>query len=636
MKRWLRPIYISIMAGVFIFASTPAHAIDAPSLLTGPTQPIKTDGPFLITGYSFQGHTLRYVQIANISASPQTVDGWSLVTAWAEGTWTYPSVMSGTVAPGKKIIIANQSAVDGATFSFQASDAQPVDTKMMAINLVPPSMANWNNATVSVSVTGSTPSILSSPPTYFFNRNTSTTTGAYLSTFTAFIPDALFHLEVDPLYARPLTTNLKIVELYSKAQTCGPNDVNSLCSEYVKLYNTGDEPLLLREFRLRSGSYGQSATSSNTARLPELILPSHSFVSFPLGLVDSGAWAWIEDEYGVAAYDETIVNYPSVTGHDGMAWSLNNQTGQFQWTRFPTPGSEANKFNETGIVNQCSALKLSEIAANYSSQFIEVYNASGLPIDISGCQLQTNRSQAVSYVFSKNSILNAGSYAAISVANSGLALTKTTSGTVYLLNSDGSVEVDSRSYENLDENSSLALVGGRWLQTFRVTPGSDNIYEQYLPCETGYIRNEATGRCNKIEVAEPLKPCADAQYRSEETGRCRNLATLTSSLAPCADNQFRSPETNRCRLLTSTTDELKPCAANQERNAETNRCRNVASTTIPAAGFAIKKTTDATNTALGWWAFAGVGSLILGYGGWEWRYEIGKFFRKLVGLVAKT
>lgn len=633
MKRWIRQ---ALLTAAFLLMLAPSSASALDALPTGPSQVPKTDGPFLITGYSFQGHALRYVQIANTSALPQQIDGWQLSAAWSGGVWTYPGVLSGVVAPSKKIIIGDQAAVNGATFTFNADAALLNDARISSISLTPAVASGWNDAVATVSVSGTTPSVASLPATYFFSRNISSSTGSYLSTFTAFVPDALFRLEVDPLYSRPSSASLRLVELYPKSSSCAPGDSSSLCGDYIKLYNTSDEAVVLSDFRLRSGAAGQSATSSNTTYLPELLLPGHGYVSFPVGLVDSGAWAWLEDRYGLAPYNDTVTSYPSASSKDGMAWSLNDTTGQFQWTRFPTPGSEPNKFSGTEGVNQCVGLKLSEIAANYTTQFIEVYNESNEAIDVSGCQLQTNRSQSVSYVFPAATVLESGAYKAVAISGSGLTLTKTTAGTVYILNSEGSSELDARGYENLDDTTSLALVGGRWLQTFNVTPGSENIYQQYLPCQDGYIRSEETGRCNKIEVLSPLKACGDNQYRSEETGRCRNLATLTSTVTPCAANQYRNPETNRCKLIASTDDEPKPCPAGQERNPATNRCRLATSTIIPAADFPVKKTTDAANAALGWWAFAGVGSLVLGYSGWEWRYEIGRVFRKLVASVVKT
>ena len=326
-------------------------------------------------------------------------------------------------------------------------------------------------------------------------------------------------------------------------------------------------------------------------------------------------------------YDSSIVSYPSASGHEAWAWAYNGNTGQWQWTKYPVPYSAPSQFSQGGVVNQCAYMRLSEIAANVENQFIEVYNASATAQDISGCQLQTNRSQTTSFVFPEATQLPANAYIAVDVASTGLEVTKTTDGTIYILNSDGTVEVDARSYQDLDENTSLALVGGTWLQTFSLSPSEANTYQQYPPCEVGYERNVETGRCNKITVATTLKACLSTQYRSEETNRCRNLTTASTSLTPCAPGQYRNPVTNRCRSSATTANTLKPCAPNQERNPLTNRCRTVPK--IIQADFPVEAVKDTGEATIGWWAFGGVGILAAGYAGWEWRHEVTASIKKL-------
>lgn len=225
-------------------------------------------------------------------------------------------------------------------------------------------------------------------------------------------------------------------------------------------------------------------------------------------------------------------------------------SGAWQWSQYPSPYNTDNVFSVGGVNNSCDGVRISEIAANHSNQFIELYNQSTESIDVSGCQLQTNRSETARYVFPNETFINADDYIAVYVSQSGLSLTKTTTGTVYLLSSDGATEVDAKSYENLNEGTSLSLIGGMWRQTFAVTPGANNQHEEFLPCAEGYIRNTETGRCNKRLVATVAKPCLSTQYRSEETGRCRNVTANSSSLKACEPHQYRSPETNRCRNVT--------------------------------------------------------------------------------------
>jgi hypothetical protein len=245
--------------------------------------------------------------------------------------------------------------------------------------------------------------------------------------------------------------------------------------------------------------------------------------------------------------------------------------------------------------------------------------------------LQTNRSERDSYVFTNGTTLPAHTYLAVPITATPLTLTKTTAGTVYILSSDSTTEVDARSYENLDANTSYADVGGTWQQTFAVTPSGENRFQPYPACEEGFSRNALTGRCNKVAAIAALAPCSPGQYRSPETNRCRSLATTTSALSACQPGQYRSPETNRCRSLATESTALKPCNQGYERNLDTNRCRKVlgASTDIPSAAFAVEPIKDTAKAFAAWWALGGVLLLGLGYAGWEWRYEIRQFISRI-------
>lgn len=310
-------------------------------------------------------------------------------------------------------------------------------------------------------------------------------------------------------------------------------------------------------------------------------------------------------------------------------------------------------------VNTCAGIVFSEIGAYTPQQFIELYNPTKSPIELAGCQLVTNRSATKTYVFGDEELAGGG-YGSVVISDTELTLSKTTTGTVYLLSSDG-VEQIGVEYAKLKEDTSWAWFGGsNWSQTYAVTMGAENVYQQYLPCNAGYERNEETGRCRLIPVATTPADCGAGKYRNPTTGRCRLLLANTSSLKPCAANQYRNPETNRCRLLSSASSTLKPCAANQYRNPETNRCRLVSSASAslkpcapgqarnPAtnrcrkvagamtqAGFAPESVADQQSSRLGWTAFAAVGVLAASYGAWEWRREVAgalagvaAFFRK--------
>lgn len=286
--------------------------------------------------------------------------------------------------------------------------------------------------------------------------------------------------------------------------------------------------------------------------------------------------------------------------------------------------------------NECRGVIISEIAANTDNQFIELHNITDQAINLEGCLLQTNRSQTAFALPATH--LEAGADHAIYIGDTDLKLTKTTTGTVYLLSSDGVFETDSRTYANLASGTAWAWFGeSGWRQTYTLTPAATNIYTEYPPCQDGYERNTQTGRCRKVDTASTLAPCKEGQYRSEETNRCRSIAAAANTLKPCADDQFRNPETNRCKKIASADDvALADCGEGRERNPATNRCRNIPTSSIPEADFAIEPINQSSGELWGWWVLGGVGALALGYAIWEWHPEIASGWRKVTTFSSRN
>ena len=301
--------------------------------------------------------------------------------------------------------------------------------------------------------------------------------------------------------------------------------------------------------------------------------------------------------------------------------------------------------------NQCQGIEVSELAPQYVDQFIELYNITEAEISLERCLLQINTRV---FQFSAEYSIEGHGFLVIDPNAIGVSLARTTAGTIRILSSEGAVQ-DSFSYPTPRENRSAIIHDDVVVWTLTMTPGHSNIYQQYADCEEGYWRNEETGRCNKeaepvtlvdcgegrernpltgrcrnIPAASVLSPCKEGQYRSEETNRCRSIATAVNALKPCADDQFRNPATNRCKKIASSDDvALADCGEGRERNPATNRCRNVLASTPPVAGFSVEPIQDAANVFIGWWVLGGVMVLALGYAGWEWREEVGRFVRKV-------
>ena len=311
----------------------------------------------------------------------------------------------------------------------------------------------------------------------------------------------------------------------------------------------------------------------------------------------------------------------------------------------PEPKPESPK-----ELNKCEGLKLSEIASNVDEQFIEIINSGEKTVITTGCKLTVGDSGVRENIGDIE--LNPGEFLTIKIKNTKLKLPKT-KGKIYLLDEAGS-NIDSAEYEKLAKSSSWSLIDGEWTQTFMITENSENIFKEYLDCQNGYERNALgrcvkiaippvespcpvgqyrhpeTRRCRKIEAAKTITPCKDGYYRSEETGRCRSIASAAAkTLKPCPEGQFRNSSTGRCKKIASTDDIAKECPEGFERNPQTKRCRKIKSANMPTVGSAAAEVKQVAGATWGWWVFGGVSLLAVGYGVWQWRWEISQFVRKI-------
>ena len=328
--------------------------------------------------------------------------------------------------------------------------------------------------------------------------------------------------------------------------------------------------------------------------------------------------------------------------------NLNNQeVAPYSRPNCKTPDSKSESSKE---LNKCEGLKLSEIASNVDEQFIEIINSGEKTVITTGCKLTVGDSGVRENI--SDIELNPGEFLTIKIKNTKLKLPRT-KGKVYLLDEAGS-KIDSAEYEKLAKSSSWSLIDDEWMQTFMITENSENIFKEYLDCQSGYERNALgkcvkiatppvenpcpagqyrhpeTRRCRKIEAAKTITPCKDGYYRSEETGRCRSIASAAAkTLKPCPEGQFRNSSTGRCKKIASTDDIAKECPEGFERNPQTKRCRKIKSVNMPTVGSAAAEVKQVAGATWGWWVFGGVSLLAVGYGVWQWRWEISQFVRKI-------
>ena len=327
--------------------------------------------------------------------------------------------------------------------------------------------------------------------------------------------------------------------------------------------------------------------------------------------------------------------------------SDNQEIAPYSRPNCKTPDSRPEPPKE---LNKCEGLKLSEIASNVDEQFIEIVNSGEKTVITTGCKLAVGDAGVRENIGDIE--LNPGEFLTIKIKNTKLKLPKT-KGKVYLLDEAGS-KIDISEYKNIPKDASWSLVDDEWTRTFAITEGSANIFKEYPDCQSGYERNvlgrcvkiaippaespcpvgqyrhPETRRCRKIEAAKTITPCKDGYYRSEETGRCRSIASAAAkTLKPCPEGQFRNSATGRCKKIASTDDIAKECPEGFERNPQTKRCRKIKSANMPTVGSAAAEVKQVAGATWGWWVFGGVSLLAVGYGVWQWRWEISQFVRKI-------
>ena len=175
----------------------------------------------------------------------------------------------------------------------------------------------------------------------------------------------------------------------------------------------------------------------------------------------------------------------------------------------------------------------------------------------------------------------------------------TTQNTIELVEKE--TVLDSVSYSHGQKSGlSYGYFDGEWKLSYARTPGAENNYQEFQTCSEGKEINPDTGNCvNITETTETV--CPEGKYLNPETGRCKTIED--NGLAECAEGYERNPETNRCRKI-QTTD---------------------------ASEYAVKTSAETSYSVPK--RFAAYGLLIisaiagLGYLVFQFRFEIGKFFR---------
>lgn len=308
-------------------------------------------------------------------------------------------------------------------------------------------------------------------------------TGVFAKDFRARAGEA----EVTAPYETPGEPSLQILEVLPYPHTCDAAPGN--CQKYVKVKNTGDQPIDLAAYRLRSGTPGSNSTVRNTSSLAGTIAPGQVLTiraqanGAELAILRSGT-LWFEDQHGLVSFSPRVDAYSGAgqAAHQGKSWAYNSQTSTWQWTT-PSPDQADNIITDTPASPHQPSGKSCPAGQERNPA--------------------TNRCRKI---------------------NNGEKRSKQTAG-----------------------NAKAARTTSRTQKLTICKPGQERNPEtgrcraisvtgqRLAACKAGQYRNPATGRCKKLGAANSrqLTPCKPGWERNPSTNRCRK-STSKNNKAPAA------------------------------------------------------------------------------------------------------
>ena len=311
-------------------------------------------------------------------------------------------------------------------------------------------------------------------------------TGVFAKDFRARSGEA----EVAAPYETPGEPSLQILEVLPHPHTCDAAPDN--CQKYIKIKNTGDQPIDFAAYRLRSGTPGSNSTVRNTSSLAGVIASGQVLTiraqanGAELAILRNGT-LWFEDQHGLVSFSPRIDAYNGAgqAAHQGKSWAYNSQTGAWQWTT-PSPDRADNIIADTPASPQ------------------QPSQPSGKP-----CPAGQERNPATN----RCRKINNGEKQSKHTADSAKSARTTSRAQKLTICKPGQ-----------ERNPAT----GRC----RTVSAAG---QQLAACKAGQYRNPATGRCKKLGAANSrqLTPCKPGWERNPSTNRCRK-STSKNSKAPAA------------------------------------------------------------------------------------------------------
>lgn len=388
---------------------------------------------------------------------------------------------------------------------------------------------------------------------------------------------------------------------------------------------------------------GETVQLYYTGTTPEALIEEVEYTS---GAADTESWSYFEDgwqlapitkdaqnqKYGEAAEDpiDACLATPEIDTEVPDGYEIN---GDGECVAV-VPAIECH--NEA-VINEI--LSDPDGLEADGGEFVELYNPAVTTANLNGCELYSNKSSDPLTVFTETDIIQPNGYFVVEAVDK---LTNS-SGEVSFITTD---REDVVAYSSAKEGYAIAYFEDGWQNTNTPTPGSQNVRSiedatetssetgVLAACPEGKYRNPETNRCKSISTATTsLTPCDADEFRNPETNRCKKVSSSTATLKACDPGQERNPETNRCRRIAANSSDLKPCKDGYERNSDTNRCRKV--TQVAATQFGDTEDGSQSGIHMSSWLIAGVFSMAVGYGAYEYRSELGKAASKAKSAITK-
>lgn len=473
MKRLVRALFLSLIIGLIAMPLASALTASSSTPTSTPTSPLKVSAYSiaLVTNPSGGYDEMpQYVEIYNSSNTPVDPAEYELRITDTHGLVLADTAIrndkhTGYIAPGQFLVVSFNKFITNAQFDFTATPTHYITKPALdrEIQLWRGGVGVYAKA-IKQKIDNLQPQTRLTFLTATAEEQTGETVAVYDS----------------PLYVPRTSFVLTPTEILANPETCGPTDSSNTCKEYVEFYNSTPNTIAFTGVRLRAGYLGQSSNASNTTLLSGIVA-SGAYAIFPIGISNTGGYVWVEDQYGVVPFENTVVEYPdaSSTTHRGESWAAID--GVWQWA-VPSPGATNMPLPPDTPVPTTTALTPCR-ADQYRNPLTN------------RCKLIDSSSSSLTPCMS-NQYRNP-------ITNRCKSLSSSTSSSL--------TPCKPGQYRNPETNRCKSIAAAS---------------ASLVPCKDGYERNPATNRCRKVQSNTMPK----ARYAIEQVN-AGSAQTLPSMLA---------------------------------------------------------------------------------------------------------